>query len=266
MFLASRKFSPVKPQHSAEHGNVLFLILIAVALFAALSYAVTNSNRVGGSDTETEMAAAFDAIQNSIAAHRAGLQRMALNGLEAGQLDASSGNIGGSIPFNFTNPLCTTDACRVYRPSGGGVPYFTLQQWPQLADGGTPLANGFSGLYWTNWAFLGKTAPNNKAELIMRLRVTDKFCSYFNKRLGLGTQTTSSNFTIGTSAVGGSSSFPLSDATNGSINFDDQYKALAYNNGISSFQAGNLNSFDQGCSRETINLERYLIMAVVWVR
>jgi len=81
-----------------EKGNALFLILIAVALFAALSYAVTQSGRSGGGvDKETLRIQAALFIQQS-GLIRNEIQRMyALNEVDQIHFNDDAANAAGTI-------------------------------------------------------------------------------------------------------------------------------------------------------------------------
>jgi len=64
-----------------QSGNVLFFLLIAVALFAALSYVVTQSSRVGAGSISNEKANLLAAgLINNMVTFEQGVQRMLLTG------------------------------------------------------------------------------------------------------------------------------------------------------------------------------------------
>lgn len=68
---------------SAERGNILFLLLLAVVLFAALSYAVTQSMRGGGNDASKEkVELEYARVNNLLVELTTTLQRMRMNGCE----------------------------------------------------------------------------------------------------------------------------------------------------------------------------------------
>ncbi len=70
-----------------KSGNILFLILITVALFAGLSYVVTQSTR-SGAGVSTEKAALCAAeVLNLTSSLRAHAQRLMAQGCEANQLE-----------------------------------------------------------------------------------------------------------------------------------------------------------------------------------
>lgn len=105
-----------------EAGNVLFMILIAVALFAALSYVVTQSTRSTGGDASREQVKLATAGTMQIFANMdSGLQRFLIsNGYSIEQIDMfKTGETAYGYLGNATS--CTVDACNLHSPNGGNV-------------------------------------------------------------------------------------------------------------------------------------------------
>lgn len=104
-----------------QSGNALFLILIAVALFAALSYAVTQSGRGGGSiDKETAILDAAQITQYSALVHNAVTRIMILNGCSETELSFEN-TITAQDYTNATSP--SDKSCHVFDRNGGGMTY-----------------------------------------------------------------------------------------------------------------------------------------------
>lgn len=121
-------------RHSAKRpqaGNILFLILLAVVLFAALSYAVTQSLRGGGQNASKEKAQTFASqllqhvslIENTIT------RAMLVNNIPEYGFDfASAGTL------STANGTCTSINCTIYSSKGGGVSDFTIPDWASTSS------------------------------------------------------------------------------------------------------------------------------------
>lgn len=121
-----------------QRGNALFLILIAVILFAALSYAITQSNRSGADPARETSLVASTSVTQYPATISTSIARMMLRGVSVLQLDfdpPSSGTFNAA-PTNV----------KVFHPNGGGVSF-------QNVDPNTVELDG-SGVPMGQWAFV----------------------------------------------------------------------------------------------------------------
>ena len=107
-----------------QGGNALFLILIAVALFAALSYAITQSGRGGGSiDRETQTLVAARIVQHIGAIDNA-IQRLSIiSNCSATEISFEHANWGHS---NYDHSPSASTECQIYHTDGGGLTFETI--------------------------------------------------------------------------------------------------------------------------------------------
>lgn len=106
----------VKKAH--QSGNVLFLILIAVALFAALSFVITQSSRSGSGDAAREKArmSASD-ILNQVTNVQTAVSRLILGGCAPEVINFES--VYDAVNVNPDAPV--DGHCDVFGNTGGGA-------------------------------------------------------------------------------------------------------------------------------------------------
>lgn len=165
-----------------EKGNALFLILIAVALFAALSYAITQSGRGGGSiDREEAQIAATQFLDQANLYHNTIMRMMAAYGVDETELsfvnDVWPSFLNGAAQYE--NPNCITDTCKVFHDAGGGG----LYQFPPDKLVFQPLTNPYT--HFSASFYIPGVGADNRADLIAAFRVNQDTCVRINNALGI---------------------------------------------------------------------------------
>lgn len=176
-----------KQNRQGESGNVLFLILIAVALFAALSYAVTSSSRSGGGDANDESALVRSA---QITQYPSSVRTSMIRMMVSGSIDPT--DMQFTRPEDFQAECVTTNTVAncVFHPQGGAA---TLTNVPaELMEGDVAGEWYFSANY--EIVNIGTSAASSNAgnDVIAFLPgITDGLCARINQELGISGDTVS---------------------------------------------------------------------------
>ncbi len=178
----------------AQRGNILFLILLAVVLFAALSYAVIHSQRGGGKSAASEKTdlLAAQLIQNVGLIEQTMMRAMLIDSIKEWGFDVS-----GAGSNSASNATCTTASCRIYTSKGGGVPDFVMPDW---AAPGSQMSDKVASFYVVKVVDVGTSLP----ELILRFDIQKKeLCDSINRQLGYSdiSLTVSDSFSSGGTAT-----------------------------------------------------------------
>lgn len=240
-----------------QRGGIFFTLLLGIALFAALSYAVTQAVRTSSgtlsiSDQE-EMRLALSELQDTVEAHRVAVRNMVLNGVPVDNISAEDRTGADSTYYPtaeryfYSNPNCTNAACELYATNGGPLNFY---MFPVLHKGltveddvGLALRHG---IFWSWWEGKGTLAT----DLHYVETVSEEFCNFINVQSGI-------NIDINDAAndVALATSMPL----DGSVHGDG---AIGWQLGGSSV-APYLSGKNQGCIRSSAT---YYYVAFVYAQ
>lgn len=121
------------PRSPNQAGNVLFIILLGISLFAALSYAVSLGMRGGGAQlSEDKLKLVATEIINYSTSIREGVASIRINGCNEKQISFESVESGTTY---LNNNAPTSKLCHVFHPSGANRKYTAFNPTPVLNQG-----------------------------------------------------------------------------------------------------------------------------------
>lgn len=167
-----------------EAGNVLFLILIAVALFAALSYAVTSSSKGGGNGITKDKVklAAAELIQYATSVEQAVSRMMLINQCSENQISFENPIVAG-----YTNGSSPADkSCHVFDVAGGGISKKDYDSFPLLESSSALYAFDFE-IYPNNVCIDRqgiRTGGDGTDLVLVKPHVTQELCDEVNRQVG----------------------------------------------------------------------------------
>lgn len=167
-------------------GSALFLILIAVVLFAALTYAITQSNRGDGNSMSKEGATIqITRLFNFGSEVRAAVNKLLLKGCSIEELSFENDTVGG-----YTNANSPSNrSCHIFDIAGGGVAF----PFSQMYQANNELINTYGDFNWNiscnrQMGGIGVEA-NDDMRMVYFIR-RKQICDAINIRAGIFNMTT----------------------------------------------------------------------------
>lgn len=201
----------------AHRGSALFLILIAVALFAALSYAVTQTGRGSGTTAKEDLTLCLAEIDSHFKAVESAVTRIKAQGYADHQIDGYSNiykNKNGS-PLGAANGACTSDDCRIFADRGGyATPLVLPDKCLDLTDNFFVGSAAGGHTYFQVYRVPGVGSQTENSLYAQIIRISDEVCKAYNTRAGfaappfMGTSTWFGNRTAPSNYSGTLASFP----------------------------------------------------------
>ncbi len=192
-----------KSEHLSEHGNALLYVLIAIALFGALSFTLSRQSRNSDNGTLSEAKAELYATQLIAYARQAQsvIDQMTITGSDIDDFDFVQ---PGETGFNTGVHIH-----KIYHPQGGGLSPANLPNGAVQQVSSTPVAGWYLGRF-NNVEWTDSTGDD---VILTAYQISRPICEIINDRI------TGSSFIP--TLTGNMSDFLLDHSTNNDLNVSD---------------------------------------------